>query len=73
MDLAYVGVEEEYITRFVEGCAVGTWVLPVGVPFMKTNWYNNLPIVTDNFRRIFFANYRQIKVGHAYQVWRCNQ
>jgi len=73
MDMAYAGVEEKYITRFVEGCAVGTWILPVGDPFMKTNWYNNLPIVTDNFRRTFFANYRQIKVGHAYQVWQCNQ
>jgi hypothetical protein len=73
MDLAYVGVDEKYITRFVERCAVKTWILPVGNPFMQTNWYNNLPIVTDNFRRIFFANYRQIELGNAYQVWRCNQ
>jgi hypothetical protein len=73
MDLAYVGVDEKYITRFVERCAVGTWILPVGNPFMQTNWYNNLPIVTDNFRRIFFASYRQIELGNAYQVWRCNQ
>jgi len=73
MDLAYVGVDEKYITRFVEGCAVKTWILPVGNPFMKTNGYTELPIVSDNFRRIFFANYRQIEVGNAYQVWRCNQ
>ena len=72
MDLAYAGVDEKYIARFVEGCAVKTWILPVGDPFMKTNGYNSLPIVSENFRRTFFANYRQIQVGNAYQVWRCN-
>ena len=65
-DLAYVGVDEKYITRFIEGCAVRTWILPVGNPFMTI-------YLTDNFRQTFFVNYRQIKVGHAYQVWRCNE
>jgi hypothetical protein len=39
---------------------------------MQANGYNKLPIVSENFRRTFFANYRQIQVGNAYQVWRCN-
>jgi hypothetical protein len=73
MDLAYGGVDEKYIIRFVERCTVKTWILPVGYPFMQINWYNNLPLVSDNFRRTFFANYRQIKIDDAYQVWRCDQ
>jgi hypothetical protein len=73
MDLANGGVEEKYITRFVERCTVKTWILPVGDPFMLQNLYNGLPLVSDNFRRTFFTNYRQIAVGDAYQVWQCNQ
>jgi hypothetical protein len=73
MDLAYGGVDEKYITRFVERCTVKTWILPVGNPFMLENFYNGLPLVSDNFRRTFFTNYRQIAVGDAYQVWQCNQ
>ena len=73
MDLAYGGVDEKYIMRFIERCTVKTWILPVGYPFMQINWYNNLPLVTDNFRRTFFANYRQIKIDDAYQVWRCDE
>jgi hypothetical protein len=71
MDLAYVGVDEEHIMRFIKGCAIRTWILPLGTPFMQLNWYNNLPILSENFRQTFSANYKKIETGQAYQVWQC--
>jgi hypothetical protein len=71
MSLAYINVDEEYIIRFIRGCAVQTWILPLGEPFTKLNYFNNLPIVSDNFRQTFSSAYEQIKSGQAYQIWQC--
>jgi hypothetical protein len=61
IDLAHVGVDEEYILRYIKGCAVPTWILPLGTPF-------NLWFLSENFRQTFSMNYRQIETGRAYQV-----
>jgi hypothetical protein len=71
MDLAYVGVDEGYILRFIKGCAIPVWIFPLGRPFTMINWYNGLPLLSESFRRTFFTNYRQIEAGQAYQVWKC--
>jgi hypothetical protein len=71
MDLAHAGVDERYIVRFVEGCTIPTWILPMGRPFTQLNWYNKLPLVSEAFRQTFLTNYRPIKIGQAYQVWQC--
>jgi hypothetical protein len=71
MDLAYAGVDEQYIVRFIEGCTTPTWILPVGKPFTQLNWYNGLPLVSEAFRQTFFTNYRKIHDGQAYQIWQC--
>jgi hypothetical protein len=71
VDLAYAGVDEEHIERFIEGCTVPAWILPLGEPFAKVSWYNYLPMVSEKFRKKFLANYRQVKTGRAYQVWEC--
>lgn len=70
-DLAYVGVNEKNITRFIKGCEVPTWILPLGAPFTKLSWYTKRPTLSDDFRRIFLENYRLIQMGKRYQVWRC--
>ena len=70
MNLTYVGVDEKHITRFVKGCTVPTWILPLGTPFTMSNWYDGLPLSPD-FRTTFSTNYRQIETGYAYQVWKC--
>ena len=69
--LAYVGVYEKNIFRFIERCEVPTWILPLGKPFTKLSWYTKRPILTDEFRWIFSANYTLVQEGQAYQVWRC--
>jgi hypothetical protein len=71
MDLAYAGVDEKYIARFIEGCAVPTWILPLGTPFAKNNFYDDLPLLSEKFRQTFSNNYRQVVAGQAYQVWEC--
>jgi hypothetical protein len=71
MSLAYVNVDEERIMRFIRGCAVQTWILPLGEPFTKLNYFTNLPIVSDSFRQTFSSTYEQIKTGRAYQIWQC--
>jgi hypothetical protein len=71
MDLAKAGVDERYIVRFIEGCTIPTWILPVGKPFTQLNWYNRLPLVSEAFRQTFLMNYQQIETGQAYQVWQC--
>jgi hypothetical protein len=71
MDLAYGGVDERYIVRFLNGCSIPTWILPLGRPFTQVNWYNGLPLVSESFRQTFLMNYRKIENGEAYQVWQC--
>ena len=71
MDLAYAGVDERYIVRFIKGCSIPTWILPLGRPFTQVNWYNGLPLVSESFRQTFLMNYRKIENGEAYQVWQC--
>jgi hypothetical protein len=71
MDLAYVGVDEGYIVRFIERCTIPVWILPLGTPFTKTNDFNGQPLLSERFRQTFLTNYRQIETGHAYQVWAC--
>jgi hypothetical protein len=70
-DLAYVGVDEKYVIRFIKTCEVPTWILPLGAPFTKLSWYTKQTILSDDFRRIFRTNYRLIQMGQAYQVWGC--
>jgi len=72
MDLAYAGVDEQYISRFIKACKVPVWILPLGAPFTMVNKYNNLPLLSEEFRQTFLSNYRQIMNGHSYQVWECN-
>src|SRR5262249_4643473 len=72
MDLAYVGVDEEHVLRFIKGCAVQTWILPLGTPFLLDNFFTNSPMLSESFRQTFLANYQQIEVGRTYQVWQCN-
>jgi hypothetical protein len=71
MEMAYSGVDEEHISRFIKACKVPIWILPSGTPFTMINFYNNLPLLSESFRQTFSSNYRQIKIGHAYQVWEC--
>jgi hypothetical protein len=71
MDLAYAGVDEKHIMRFIKGCTVPTWILPLGTPFTMSKWYSNLPLLSESFRTTFSTNYRQIETGYAYQVWKC--
>jgi len=71
MDLAFAGVDEKHILRFIDGCKVSTWILPLGMPFTMDNFYDGLPLLSDRFRHTFFTNYRQIQTGRAYQVWGC--
>ena len=71
MDSKYAGVPEEHIIRFLERCEVPTWIVPVGAPFTLLNLYTGLPLVSDEFRRTFFANYKLAQFGQAYQVWVC--
>jgi hypothetical protein len=68
MGLAIGGVDEKYITRFVNGCTVPTWILPLGTPFTMLKWH---PLLSEGFRATFATNYRQIDTGGAYQVWKC--
>ena len=70
-DLAYVGVDEKNVVRFIKTCEVPTWILPLGAPFTKLSWYTKQPILSDEFRRIFFMNYQLVQTGQAYQVWQC--
>ena len=70
-DLAYVGVDEKNVIRFIKRCEVPTWILPLGAPFTKLSWYTKHPMLSDDFRRIFSTNYRLIEMGKTYQVWGC--
>jgi hypothetical protein len=71
MNLAYAGVDEEHIVRFIRGCTVPIWILPLGAPFTMYSRYNGHPLLSESFRRTFATNYRQIETGYAYQVWKC--
>ena len=70
-EMAYGGIPERNIMRFIKRCEIPTWILPLGAPFSKLNLYTNLPMLSDDFRRAFSKNYRLIQIGQAYQVWRC--
>src|SRR5262249_32255638 len=70
-DLAWVGVDEKNVVRFIKTCEVPTWILPLGAPFTKLSWYTKQPILSDEFRRIFFMNYHLVQTGQTYQVWQC--
>jgi hypothetical protein len=72
MNLAYTGVDEEHILRFIKGCAVHTWILPLGAPFQLSNFFTDEPMLSEQFRQTFLSNYRQINSGKAYQIWQCN-
>jgi len=70
-ELDYAGVPEETVRRFFNRCEVPTWILPLGAPFMKKDWYTDRPMLSDDFRRMFSTNYRMIQLGQTYQVWGC--
>ena len=71
MELAYVGVDEQHIVRFIKECYVRTWIIPLGMPFTMVNKYTHLPMLSEGFRQTFSTNYLQIQVGQTYQVWAC--
>jgi hypothetical protein len=71
MDLQYVGVPEAAISRFIKQCEIPTWILPLGEPFKKSNFYTDLPLLSDDFRNQFLTNYRMVQRGQFYQVWEC--
>jgi hypothetical protein len=73
MNLAYAGVGEEHIVRFIKGCTVPTWILPLGAPFTMISWYNDVPVLSDSFRKTFSTNYQLVRTGQAYQVWECKR
>jgi hypothetical protein len=73
MDLAYIGVDEQDVMRFVKDCTVRTWILPIGAPFTMVNYYTQQPLLSEAFRRTFLTNYRLVKTGQAYQIWACNR
>lgn len=69
-DLIRGGISEDYIIRFIKECRVPSWILPIGEPFVANGDFNR-PLLSDEFRRIFAANYRLVDIGAAYQVWVC--
>ena len=71
MDLSFGGVREENVARFISRCEVPTWILPVGAPFTLLSLYTNAPLLSDDFRRTFYINYKLVQIGRAYQVWQC--
>jgi hypothetical protein len=71
MDLQYAGASETRIVSLLEQCDVRAWILPEGLPFAQSNYYTGLPLLSDDFRRTFFAKYKLIQKGEYYRVWRC--
>jgi hypothetical protein len=71
MDLAYGGIDEKYISRFLYGCNIPTWILPLGAPFTMINYYTDAPMFSEEFRRVFKENYKLAQEGNTFQVWRC--
>ena len=72
MDFAYAGVPETKAIELIRRCQVTEWILPKGPPFTMSNLYTNLPLLSDDFRRTFFANYRLVQKGEFYRVWKCD-
>src|SRR5262249_51634936 len=68
MDLQYAGVPDAAVIRFVKQCEIPTWILPLGAPFTKSNFYSDLPLLSDDFKNQFLTNYRMTKRGQFYQV-----
>jgi hypothetical protein len=71
IDLAYAGVDERYIMRFIKRCNVPTWIIPIGTPFTMLNLYDGLPLFSESFRTTFLTNYQKVQTGYSYQVWKC--
>lgn len=71
MDLAFGGVPESAAARTIENCAVRTWVLPLGEPFVQMNLYTNRPLFSDAFREEFRSHYALVQKDDLYQVWKC--
>jgi hypothetical protein len=71
MDLKKGGISEDDILRFLKECRVPSWILPIGEPFVVEGDVSNSPLLSDEFRRLFVANYRLVDIGRAYQVWVC--
>jgi hypothetical protein len=71
MELANGGVSEEHVSRFIKACEVPVWILPSGAPFTMVSKYSNLPMLSEEFRRMFLSSYQQVEIGHTYQVWKC--
>ena len=70
-DLAYAGVPETRIIDFLQRCEISTWLFPLGAPFTIKNYYTKGPLLSEEFRRVFFANYKLVQEGKFYQVWQC--
>ena len=70
-DMQHAGVEESNILRFIKGCGVPEWILPLGPPFTVAADETQRPLLSDEFRRTFAENYQLVEMGKAYQVWAC--
>ena len=71
MDFAYAGVPETRIIGVLNRCDIPVWIVPPGATFTMTSPYTRLPLLSNEFRRTFFANYELIQKGEFYHVWRC--
>jgi hypothetical protein len=71
MDFAYSGVSETKAVELLTRCEVQEWILPKGSPFSSVNYYTGFPLLSDEFRRTFFSNYRLVEKGEFYRVWKC--
>jgi hypothetical protein len=74
MELRQVGIDGS--TRWIpylNGCRVGRWLLPKGeTPFATTSYfYDGGRLFSEEFRRGFFDNYRQVKSAVHFDVWEC--
>jgi hypothetical protein len=71
-DLSHGAVSEDHIIRFIKGCRVPSWILPIGEPFvMNTFLFPWHPLVSDEFRKLFVDNYQLATTATAWQVWVC--
>jgi hypothetical protein len=73
MELDFIGVDG--VTRWLpdlERCRAERWLLPKGErPFAIDGYYNNRPLFTDEFRRVFADRYRLISSSAHFDVWAC--
>lgn len=73
MDLAFGGVNEGVLTRFITHCRIPAWVMPQGEAFSTPNGYDASMMFSENFRALFYANYALAKSGAYYQAWVCKK